>query len=146
MRHNYPSTGARRGIQPSISRDSGQPSYLLLVLLFFIRWWKQPKITKQKKKKIMNSLSFYKCYIGRTTWPLLWKFSIKIVFWLNLQRIRFWATEGQKVKKKIMFFDHIWRKTQLSFCNWQHWLWMIKRYWYRECCNWCHFVINTTVW
>lgn len=37
IRHDYPSRGARRGMQPSISRDSGQPSYLLLLLLFFMR-------------------------------------------------------------------------------------------------------------
>lgn len=35
--HNHSCSGARRGIQPSISRDSGQPSYLLLFLLFFMR-------------------------------------------------------------------------------------------------------------
>ncbi len=48
--NNYPSRGARRGIQPSISRDSGQPSYLLLVLLFFIRYWEQAKADRTDVK------------------------------------------------------------------------------------------------
>lgn len=40
----YSWSGARKGIQPSISRDSGQPSYLLLLLLFFIRCVEQQKV------------------------------------------------------------------------------------------------------